>query len=293
MATAFDSLIKFGTAAEAGGGISSLEDLRNALGWSETALKRRRREAGIAVHLRSRTADYVDGLLAVGAFRDSCREEALAIAGGGSYGASFLLAIGPALMAEADAFLGFRASVLGSWRGPVNGLRRTWLSARRKLAVGGAVVRAAKAGASAVYRSGEFTTVYDHDRGQERRTFEPDADLLRDNLQDAIPTVLEMAWAMNYADISSALHGACDRLFHDAAVASWDERLRRAEAVSILGGQFYLVGIEAAGGSDAWPGAADGDVDDIKARASAAFQESVRSGGEGGKSRDGWSSDEM
>ena len=191
MATAFDSLIKLGSQAQEGGGISSLEDLRNALGWSETALKRRKREAGIAVHLRARTEDYVDGFLAIEAFRDSCLEEALAIASGGSYGASFLLAIGPSLMAEADAFLGYRASVLGAWRGPVNGLRRTWLSARRKLAVGGALVRAAKVGVSALIRSGEFTTVYDHDRGQDRRTFEPDAELLRDNLHEAIPSVLE------------------------------------------------------------------------------------------------------
>ena len=95
---------------------------------------------------------------------------------------------------------------------------------------------------------------------------------------------------MNYADISGAIHGACDRLFHDAAVASWEERLRRAEAVQILGGQFYLVGIEAAGGN-ARP-TTEGDVDDIKARASAAFQESVRSS-EDSKNRDRWSNDEM
>lgn len=293
MATAFDSLMKLGSQAQGGEAISSLEDLRNALGWSETALRRRRREAGIAVHLRSRTEDYVDGLLAVAAFRDSCREEALAIASGGSYGASYLLAIGPSLMAEADAFLGYRSSVLGAWRGPVSGLGRAWLTARRRLAVGGALFRAARAGVAALYRSGEFTTVRDGgDGGRERRTFEPDAGRLRDNLQGAIPSVLEMAWAMNYADITVALRGACDRLFHDAAAASGGERLRRAEAVRILGGEFYLVGIDAAGGRGARP-AADGDVDDIKARASAAFEESVRSGSGDRKNRDGWSHDEM
>ena len=94
MATAFDALFKLGNGTVS---LDSWEDVKTALGWSEEALKRRKREANIAAHLRARVADYADELLAHDAFRDSCREEAKEIAAGGSYGAEFLLAIGPAV----------------------------------------------------------------------------------------------------------------------------------------------------------------------------------------------------
>jgi len=96
MATTFDALLKLGSVSGASS-FESWEDVKTAFGWSEAALKRRKRETDIAVHLRERVSDYVDGYLALEAFRDTCWEEAVGIAKGGSYGASFLLAIGPAV----------------------------------------------------------------------------------------------------------------------------------------------------------------------------------------------------
>ena len=101
-----------------------------------------------------------------------------------------------------------------------------------------------------------------------------DKELLKDNLSNTIPMVLDMAWAINYVDISNILYGACNKLFHDADISSWEERLRRAEAVHILGSQFYLVGLEVTGGNTTL----GGGVDDIKARANAAFMESLKKG---------------
>eukprot|EP00956_Cyclotella_meneghiniana_P043065 scaffold251527_cov76-Cyclotella_meneghiniana.AAC.2 len=95
-----------------------------------------------------------------------------------------------------------------------------------------------------------------------------------------------MAWAINFVDISNTLAGACTKLFYDASVSSKSERLRRAEAVQILGSQFYLVAMEITGGNTT----VTADVDDIKARATAAFTESVKKGME--KERDR-SRDEM
>ena len=95
MATTFDALMKLGSAPTPS--FDSWEDVKTAFGWSEAALKRRKRETEIAIHLRKRVSDYVDGFLALDAFKDSCWEEAVSIAKGGSYGASFLLAIGPAV----------------------------------------------------------------------------------------------------------------------------------------------------------------------------------------------------
>ena len=102
-----------------------------------------------------------------------------------------------------------------------------------------------------------------------------DKELLKDNLSNTIPTVLDLAWAINYVDISNTLYGACGKLFYDADVSSWEERLRRAEAVHILGSQFYLVGLEVTGGNTT----STGNVDDIKAQANAAFMESLKNKG--------------
>ena len=179
------------------------------------------------------------------------------------------------LVAEADAFLGYRSSVLGSWRGPVSNTKRNLLLLRRKWGVTKAVLRTVKESFKALYESAEVIPIDDETRrqrrleknkgGRERR--EPkkvvfnDKELLKDNLSNTIPTVLDMAWAINYVDISNTLYGACNKLFHDADISSWEERLRRAEAVHILGSQFYLLGLEVTGGNTTL----SGDVDDIKA----------------------------
>ncbi len=146
-------------------------------------------------------------------------------------------------------------------------------------------MRTLKESVNALYRSAEVVPAADEGAGERRGRSEGtndgkrfvinDKEKLKDNLSDTIPTVLEMAWAINYADISTTLYGACEKLFHDADVSSWEERLRRAEAVHILGSQFYLVGLEATGGNATMGG---GDVDDIKARANMAFMESVKRG---------------
>mmetsp|Transcript_11319 Transcript_11319/g.24886 ORF Transcript_11319/g.24886 Transcript_11319/m.24886 type:complete len:642 (-) Transcript_11319:64-1989(-) len=283
MATTFDALLKLGSAGSATS-FESWEDVKTAFGWSEAGLKRRKRETEIAIHLRSRVADYVDGFLALDAFKDSCWEEAVSIAKGGSYGASFLLAIGPALVAEADAFLGYRSSVLGSWRGPVSNAKRNLLFLRRKFSVTKAVLRTASESLKALYYSAEVIPNDDEARRKQRieknngkkseRVVFNDKELLKDNLSQTIPTILDMAWTINYVDISNTLYGACNKLFHDADVSSWEERLRRAEAVHILGSQFYLVGLEVTGGNTTLAG----DADDIKAQANAAFMESLKKG---------------
>mmetsp|Transcript_29059 Transcript_29059/g.53197 ORF Transcript_29059/g.53197 Transcript_29059/m.53197 type:complete len:583 (+) Transcript_29059:95-1843(+) len=110
MATTFDALLKLGSVS--GASFDNWEDVKTAFGWSEAALKRRKRETDIAVHLRERVSDYVDGYLALEAFRDTCWEEAVGIAKGGSYGASFLLAIGPAVSVLLYCSIDFLAHLL-------------------------------------------------------------------------------------------------------------------------------------------------------------------------------------
>jgi len=312
MATTFDALLKLGNSGASSSTFESWDDIKTAFGWNEAALKRRKRETEIAIHLRNRISDYVDGYLTLDAFKDGCWEEAIQIAkggGGSSYGASFLLAIGPSLVVEADAFLGYRSSVLGSWRGPISNVKRNMLFIRRKFAVGRSVLRTISHSLRALYESAEFTSndgsrgsinhqrrsSSRHDRSRsgsdknKRRSdnrVDIDQELLKDNLSNTIPTILDMAWAINYVDISNTLYGACGKLFYDADVSSWEERLRRAEAVHILGSQFYSVGLEVSGGNKTVM--MTDNVDDIKAQANAAFMESLKK-----KSREGSDNDEM
>ena len=173
---------------------------------------------------------------------------------------------------------------------------------RRKFAVGKSILRTVSHSLKALYESAEVTpnditnTHQQRQRGSrqqrhERNTSDKnnnskrrksdrvdfDKELLKDNLSNTIPTVLEMAWAINFVDISNTLYGACYKLFHDADISSWEERLRIAEAIHILGSQFYVVGLEVSGGNTTLT---PGNVDDIKAQANAAFMESLRKGRE-------------
>lgn len=232
----------------------SLEDFKNAVGWNVQLLKTRKRETDIAIHLRSRVSDYVDGFLTLDAFKDSCYEEAVTIAKEES-GARFLTSIGSTLVAEANYFLAYRKSVI-KWRGPVSNLKRKFLKLRRKAAMYKSVLNTAKES------FGIISSECPDNIGQE-------SEISMTCFSKTIPLILEMAWTFNQLDITTTLSGACKKLFYDADVSSKDERLRRAEAVHILGAQFYLVGLQKGGNGTA-------SVDEIKDRASAAFAESVK-----------------
>ncbi len=90
-----------------------------------------------------------------------------------------------------------------------------------------------------------------------------------------------MVWAINFVDISNALHGSCVKLFRDADVPLWEARLHRAKAIHILGTQFYLVGMETTSAFKEKDGnnsttSRGGNVNNIKARASATFVELLK-----------------
>ncbi len=234
-----------------------MEDFKATVGWNVQLLKKRKRETEIAIHLRSRVDDYVEGFLTLDAFRDSCYEEAVTIATEAS-GARFLLAIGPALVTEANYFLGYRESVV-KWRGPVSNLKRKMLKLGRKVSMYKSILHTAK----------ESFRIISSECPQ---NLDQQSELSMACLSNTMPLILEMAWTINYLDITTALSGACKKLFYDALVSSKEERLRRAQAVHILGTQFYLVGLKA--GKDVVPSS----VDEIKDRASTAFAESVKRG---------------
>lgn len=253
---AFDSFLRLSRRGETElASFESLEELKAAIGYNVQILKKRKRETEIAIHLRSRVADYVDGLLALDAFKESCYQEAVTIAKEAS-GTRFLLAIGPQLVAEANYFLGYRKSVV-KWRGPVSNIQKKLLKFRRKASMYKSILYTAKE--SVLIMNAECP-----------RDAEQQSEVSVDCLSNTIPLILEMAWTINYVDIATALSGACNKLFYDVA-SSKEERLLRAQAVHVLGSQFHLVGLQKAGNLTA-----PHTVDEIKDRASAAFAESIK-----------------
>jgi len=257
IASTFDSLLRLSKRGESTASFESMEDFKAAVGWNVHVLRTRKREADIAIHLRTRINDYVEGFLTLDAFKDSCYEEAATIAKEAS-GARYLLAIGPAMVAEANYFLGYRKSVV-KWRGPVGNLKRKMLKLRRKASMYKSIVYTAKES------FGIISTECPENLQQE-------GGVSMTCLSNTMPLILEMAWKINYLDITTTLSGACQKLFYDANILSKEERLLRAQAVHILGTQFYLVGLQEAGNATV------SSVDEIKDRANAAFAESMKRG---------------
>ena len=81
------------------------------------------------------------------------------------------------------------------------------------------------------------------------------------DIEDSIPVFLELAWAINVKDISKTIKHACHKLFSDATVEITD-RVKRAEAVHIIGEEFFNIGKSAI--------VKDTDFDEIKTRAEVA-----------------------
>ena len=60
-------------------------------------------------------------------------------------------------------------------------------------------------------------------------------------LEDTLLAILELAWVINVGGITHTLKHVCHKLFHDASVDR-EIRWKRAEAVRILGREFYGMG---------------------------------------------------
>ena len=251
----------------------------------EMTLKQRRREVKIALSLRDRVGRYVsartDGER--DEFRGSIQQEAAKIADS-SFGATFLVAIGFALEVEAEEFLGFQNTALG-----VGGHAARWKKTRRgaqnNLKLMGAGINAATTGRKAMKEveaaqkameerrardggdgtpaGGEGGKAQGDEGADGAGADEETARLAQEKIQETIPALLELAWAINIRDISRTLKNSCKKLFVDADVPMSD-RLLRAEAILVIGSEFHAIG-KARGGGDS-----GGDADDIRARAEVA-----------------------
>lgn len=219
----------------------------------EDEFSQRRRQVACAVNLRKRVESFVSGNEGDGEdageseeqFVLMCQAEAAEICQS-AFGHVFCTTIGRALELEAIEFLGFaKVPVVGSWDAHTAALQKRATSFNNSY-------RVLNAGISAV-RAGSKAMKHVEDMQKEAQAQSPlagggptpmDSSQARETmkkLEDTLPAILELAWAINVRDITKTLKQVCHKLFHDAGV-DYEARLKRAEAVRIFGREFYAIG---------------------------------------------------
>jgi hypothetical protein len=233
---------------------------RAAQASEETQFKQRKREVKIAMNIRKRIEPYVDRSEPDESFVASCQEEAFKIVKG-SFGEVFCTTIGFALEIEAEEFLGFKTSFLGV-EGHAARARKRAAAFNANMKLVGAGISAATAGRKAMrdMEAAQQGTAF-----SEGEIDEKTAAQLSAQMEESLPAFLELAWAINVRDINQTLRKACKKLFVDASVPM-EVRIRRAEAVRILGREFHSIGKMSGGGRKKQ----QVDAEDIKARVSVA-----------------------
>lgn len=216
----------------------------------DSKLKQRKREVKIALHLREKIQPYVDGLVTREAFIEACETEAKKIAEG-EFGSIFLAAIGFQLEIEADEYIGNVSSFMGI-DGHTARARKQANFAAANFKIMGAGIRAASAGRKvckeveavqqrAAEEQAKESSVATGEGATMQKTKEQieaeQAMLAAKQLEDSLPTILELAWAINNRDISRTIKRACKKVFSDAGV-DVEKRLQRAHALRMIGVAF-------------------------------------------------------
>lgn len=222
----------------------------------EDEFLQRRRQVTCAINIKKRIASYVDeeeesNEGAEEQFVLSCQAEAAKICKS-VFGHVFCTTIGKAFELEATEFLGFaRSPVIGNWDTYNAGYQKRASNFNNNYRVLNAGISAIQAGSKAMKHvesiqkqaeeqsslSGATTPgapgATPFDNAQAKETMK--------KLEDTLPTILELAWAINVRDITKTLKEVCHKLFNDASV-DIEVRLKRAEAVKLLGREFHAIG---------------------------------------------------
>ncbi|OEU19679.1 DnaJ-domain-containing protein, partial [Fragilariopsis cylindrus CCMP1102] len=222
----------------------------------EDEFLQRRRQVTCAINIKKRIASYVDeeeesNEGAEEQFVLSCQAEAAKICRS-VFGHVFCTTIGKAFELEATEFLGYaRSPVIGNWDTYNAGYQKRASNFNNNYRVLNAGISAIQAGSKAMKHvesiqkqaeeqsslSGATTPgapgATPFDNAQAKETMK--------KLEDTLPTILELAWAINVRDITKTLKEVCHKLFNDASV-DIEVRLKRAEAVKLLGREFHAIG---------------------------------------------------
>jgi len=228
----------------------------------EAELKQRKREVKCAMNILKRIDPFVMEKESKEEFISSCQAEAMNIVKG-SFGDVFCTTIGFALQVEADEYLGFQKSFLGV-EGHAARTKKSMKNMNNNFKILGAGVNAVRTGRQA-FKEVE-KGMKEAEKGiEDGKELDPEqAVAMTQSMEKSLPAILELAWAINVRDITKTLKSVCAKLFSDAAV-DLEGRLRRAEAVQILGREFYTIG-KISNRTDT----KNIDTEDIKARAAVA-----------------------
>jgi hypothetical protein len=223
-------------------------------------LQQRRRVVECAMFLRNRIEPFCNGTMDETEFILACQEEAATIATG-SFGDVFATAIGFSLEVEAAEFIGAHTSFMG-----VNGQAAKWKKKGHawgnQWKVVSSGIGAARAGAKA-YKEMEQVQKKQDPQAPSGTNSDPKQNTTINNgpsskmmddaaavekatqqIEASLPVFLELAWALNIQDITQTLVKVCEKLFHDQAeTLDLEARLRRAEAVRLLGREFHEFGV--------------------------------------------------
>jgi hypothetical protein len=195
-------------------------------------LKQRKRQVKCAMNLRKRVQPYEKN---PEAFVLSCQEEAFSIAKG-AYGDLYCHTIGFAMQVAAEEYLGFEKSFLGLG-GHMARTKRNAKAFGTNMSILGAGFKAVSAGSKTMAEAENLQRMAEVNEGKE-------VDMnagMEEALDDSLPAFLELVWAINRSDIQSTLKVVCKKLFDDASVPK-ELRLKRAEAIRIMGREFQTVG---------------------------------------------------
>ena len=251
--------------------------------------KQRKREVMIARNIRQRIQSYVQLQEEEHEFVISAQAEAADICKS-AFGHTFCTTIGTALELEATEFLGYSTSGMFSLEANVAKLKGRMNTLSSNVRVMGAGMSALRAGTQAIKEvesvQKQLKSAKEKSQSSTGTTPPGEENILNseqtketmEKLQHTLPVFLELAWAINTRDISKTLQQVCFKLFHDSSVTS-EERVKRAQAIRILGREFYAIGKatqdlltttatdSSTNATKAKAKATDQDIEDIKTRA--------------------------
>lgn len=164
------------------------------------------------------------------------------------FGHVFCKTIGKTLQLESTEFLGFETHLFGNWDAYTAAWEKRTVNIQNNLRVVGAGISAVRAGSKAMKTVEEFQQQQKKEEMQNPARAAPtgldqtqQAKETMEQLEDTLPAILELAWAINVRDITRTLKEVCFKLFHDSSVEP-AIRQKRAIAIQIMGREFLSMG---------------------------------------------------
>mmetsp|Transcript_19881 Transcript_19881/g.49452 ORF Transcript_19881/g.49452 Transcript_19881/m.49452 type:complete len:707 (+) Transcript_19881:269-2389(+) len=211
----------------------------------EDEFVQRRRKVTCAINIRKRIESYVSGEEDEEQFVLSCQAEAAKICKS-AFGHVFASNIGSSLELESTEFLGFSKNPWLSFDGHSASLKKLGADLNHDYRVLNAGISAVRAGSTAmkhvesIQKQAEEQSSLGGAAGANPLDGTQAKETMK-KLEDTLPTILELAWAVNVRDISKTLKDVCNKLFTDSSVDA-ETRIKRAEAIKIIGREFSAIG---------------------------------------------------